>query len=71
MRSCKKKRSPYFPRLMGTCTISYRDKREGDEKNKVKLNTFVAILVPYSRPLSIYGLIHMYLNIQTHLMCNQ
>ena len=44
-------RSPYFPRLMGTCTISYQEKREGDEKNRVKSNTFVTILVPYSRPI--------------------
>ncbi len=27
-------------------------KREGDEKNRVKSNTFVSILVPYSRPLT-------------------
>jgi hypothetical protein len=36
---------------MGTCAISYREKREGDEKKRVNLNTFVAILVPYSQPL--------------------
>ncbi len=45
-------RSPYIRRLMGTCRISYRGKREGDEKNRVKSNTFVSILRPYSRPLS-------------------
>ena len=49
---CKKMRSSYFPRLMGTCTIPYQEKREGDEKNILKLNTFVSILRPYSRPPS-------------------
>ena len=50
----KKMRSPYFPRLMETCTIPYRGKREGDEKNIVKSNTFISILRPYSRPLSVF-----------------
>jgi hypothetical protein len=36
------------PRLMGTCRILYREKREADEKNRVKLNTFVFIMMPYS-----------------------
>jgi hypothetical protein len=42
---------------MGTCRISYREKREGDEKNRVKLNTFVSILRPYSRPQKQYLLL--------------
>jgi hypothetical protein len=49
-----------LPRLRGTCRISYREKREADEKNRVKSNTFVSILVPYSRPhvgkIRIFGL---------------
>ncbi len=51
MRSRKKKALYLLPRLVGTCTISYREKREGNEKNRVKTNTFVSILVPYSQPL--------------------
>jgi hypothetical protein len=39
-----------LPRLMGTCRISYREKREVDKKNRVKSNTFVFRMMPYSRP---------------------
>ncbi len=37
---------------MGTCRISYGKKEKRTRKNRVKLNTFVSILVPYSRPLN-------------------
>ena len=50
MRSRKKNALYLLPRLVGTCTISYQEKREGNEKNRVKTNTFVSILVPYSQP---------------------
>ncbi len=52
MRSRKKNALYLLPRLVGTCTISYQEKREGNKKNRVKTNTFVSILVPYSQPLS-------------------
>jgi hypothetical protein len=51
MRS-RKKNALYLLPLVGTCTISYQEKREGNKKNRVKTNTFVSILVPYSQPLS-------------------
>ncbi len=50
MRSHKKNALYLLPRLVGTCTISYQEKREGNKKNRVKTNTFVSILVPYSQP---------------------
>ncbi len=53
MRSRKKNALYLLPRLVGTCTISYQEKREGSKKNRVKTNTFVSILVPYSQPLHI------------------
>ncbi len=49
---CKKNALSLLLRLMGTCRISYQEKREADEKNRVKSNTFVSILVPYSQPHS-------------------
>jgi hypothetical protein len=52
MRSRKKNALYLLPRLVGTCAISYQEKREGNKKNRVKTNTFVSILVPYSQPLS-------------------
>jgi len=55
MRSRKKNSLYLLPRLVGTCTISYQEKREGNEKNRVKTNILVSILVPYSQPLSCPG----------------
>jgi hypothetical protein len=54
MLSRKKKGVYLLPRLVGTCTISYQEKREGNKKNRVKTNTFVSILVPYSQPHLFY-----------------
>ena len=51
MRSRKKNSLYLLPRLVGTCTISYQEKREGNEKNRVKTNILVSIMVPYSQPL--------------------
>ena len=51
MRSRKKNALYLLPRLVGTCTISYQEKREGNGKNRVKTNILVSILVPYSQPL--------------------
>jgi hypothetical protein len=61
MRSRKKNALYLLPRLVGTCAISYQEKREGNKKNRVKTNTFVSILVPYSQPLSlkVCSLVHM------------
>jgi hypothetical protein len=50
MRSRKKNALYLLPRLVGTGTISYQEKREGNKKNRVKTNTFVSILVPWSTP---------------------
>ncbi len=48
----KKMRSPYCPGLWELVEY-HTGKREAHKKKKVKLNTFISIMMPYSRPLII------------------